>query len=116
MVSGLVSMLGFEVVFLIALCALAWFWVDTVRVREVGMAAARQACQREGVQLLDDTVAFRSLRFARDDDGRLGLQRTYEFEYSDSGDDRYRGSVMLLGREVVMLDVSGHQRTIRIVH
>jgi hypothetical protein len=105
----------FEFAFLLALCALAWFWLDTVKAREVGRGAAKRVCHREGVQLLDDTVAFRSLRLARDDNGRAALRRVYDFEYSADGNDRYRGSVMLLGREVVMLDVSEHRRTMRVV-
>ncbi|HRD33707.1 MAG TPA: DUF3301 domain-containing protein [Rhodocyclaceae bacterium] len=97
-----------ELFVLILLCLLAWFWLDSIKVRELGVKAARESCLREGVQLLDDTVAFRSLRPARDDNGQVLLQRVYDFEYSGSGNDRYRGSVMLLGREVVMLDVSEH--------
>lgn len=97
-----------ELFVLILLCLLAWFWLDSIKVRELGVKAARESCLREGVQLLDDTVAFRSLRPARDDNGQVLLQRVYDFEYSGNGNDRYRGSVMLLGREVVMLDVSEH--------
>lgn len=97
-----------ELFVLILLCLLAWFWLDSIKVRELGVKAARESCLREGVQLLDDTVAFRSLRPARDDNGQVLLQRVYDFEYSGSGNDRYRGSLMLLGREVVMLDVSEH--------
>lgn len=108
-------MLVFETLSLLVLFAVAWFWVDTIKAREIGMAAARLSCAREGVQLLDDTVAFRSLRPARDDQGRLTLRRIYDFEYSGSGDDRFQGSVMLLGKEVVMIDVSAHQRVVRIV-
>ena len=50
---------------------LAWFWFDSLKARETGIAAARNACEREGVQLLDETVAGRSLRLARDEDGRM---------------------------------------------
>lgn len=101
-------MLNFDVFALVALCLAGWFWFDTSRAREAGISAARASCKREGVQLLDDTVAFRSLRFARDDDGRVAWRRVYDFEYSGTGLDRYRGSVMLLGTEVVMLDISQH--------
>jgi len=96
-----------ELIALIVLCLLAWFWLDSIKVRELGIQAARASCAREGVQLLDDTVAIRLLRLARNDQGRVCLRRVYEFEYSGSGDDRQRGSVMLLGREVVMLEVRG---------
>lgn len=89
-----------------------WFWFDSLKAREVGVAAARNACEREGVQLLDETVSGRSLRLARDADGRLMIQRAYDFEYSDSGFDRYRGSVVLLGREVAMLDITEHRNNV----
>jgi len=49
------------------------------------------------------------MRFARNDKGHMALRRVYDFEYSGSGNDRYRGSVMLLGDDVVMLDVSEHR-------
>lgn len=98
-----------EVLGLLALCAGVWLWLDSIKVREVGVGAARHACRQEGVQLLDDTVVFRSLRLARDGDGRLKLQRVYDFEYSSTGNNRFRGSVMLLGQEVGLLDVSEHR-------
>lgn len=106
--------MAFELTALLVLGFAAWFWSDSTRAREAGVRAARACCEREGVQLLDDTVAFRSLRPARDQDGRARLRRVYDFEYSGSGNDRYRGSVMLLGTEVVMLDVSTH-RGLRVV-
>jgi hypothetical protein len=58
-----------------------------------------------GLLLLDATVSIASLKLARDDDGRLKLQRAYDFEYSDTGDNRKRGSLVLLGTSVVLLNV-----------
>ncbi len=101
---------AFEVISLLLMGALVWLWFDSLQAREAGVRGAQAACRREGVQLLDDTVAFRSLRLARNDYGHMALQRVYEFEYSGSGNDRYRGSVMLLGREITMLDITAHRR------
>jgi hypothetical protein len=67
--------------------------------------AAEAACADEGLQFLDDTVAIRSLRLIRDDDGRLRLRRVYGFEYSDTGDNRRPGTVTLLGQRVELLHV-----------
>lgn len=94
-----------ELFALIVLCLLGWFWLDSIKVREAGVQAARAACKREGVQLLDDTVSIRSVRLGRNGDGRVCFRRVYDFEFSGSGDDRQRGSVMLLGTEVVLLDL-----------
>ena len=86
-----------ELLVLLALGLLVWFWFDSLKAREAGVAAARAACRREGLQFLDETVVGRGLRPVRDDDGR-------------SGYDRYRGAVVLQGREVVLLDLGGEGR------
>jgi len=86
-----------DVVALFALAIGVLFWVDTLRARERAVAAGRAACRRYGVQLLDDTVAFAQLRLARDDEGRLRLRRTYAFEFSDTGNNRRRGAIVMLG-------------------
>ncbi len=95
----------FELFALIFLAAIAWFWYATIRAREVGIGAARSACTRDGVQLLDDTVALRSMRPARNDRGHLTFRRVYEFEFSGSGFDRQRGAVVLLGTQLEMVDI-----------
>ncbi len=82
-----------------------WLWFDSLRARDAGIAAARRACESEGLQLLDDTVCLKNLRPSRNGEGRLLLQRAYEFEYSDTGDNRRRGGVILLGQRVVLINV-----------
>ena len=72
-------------------------WADSLRARERAVAAGRAACARYGVQLLDDTVAFARLRLGRDDGGRLRLRRTYLFEFSDTGNNRRHGAIVMLG-------------------
>lgn len=91
-----------------ALLGSAWLWLDSLRARESGLRAAVRACQEEGVQFLDDTVAIRSLRVVRDDDGRLRLRRVYSFEYSDTGNNRREGSIVLVGHDVEMINVRPH--------
>lgn len=80
--------------------AAVWFWVDSLRARERALKAGRGACRRYGVQLLDDTVAIARLRLARDRDGRLTLERHYVFEFSETGDNRRQGSMVLIGAEL----------------
>ncbi len=104
-----------ELLVLLALGAVVWFWFDSLKAREIGIEAARRACTREGVQFLDETVAGQGLRLARDDNGRVLLRRGYAFEYSVGGDDRNAGSVVLEGREVVLVDVSAHRLARRAV-
>ncbi|HTY99312.1 MAG TPA: DUF3301 domain-containing protein [Rhodocyclaceae bacterium] len=87
----------------IALFLVAWFWYDSAGAREAAVAAARAACDADGLQFLDDTVAIVRIWPGRDGDGQLRLQRVYGFEYSDTGDNRRGGSIVVLGRRVVAI-------------
>jgi hypothetical protein len=88
---------------LVALALVAgatWFWIDSLRARERAVAAGRAACARYDLQFLDETVAFVKLRLVRDGDGRIRLQRTYAFEFSDTGDNRRQGVIVTLGGDL----------------
>jgi hypothetical protein len=76
------------------------FWVDSLRARERAVAAGRSACERYSLQFLDDTVAFARLRLARDDEGQVKIKRTYTFEFSDTGNNRRHGAIVMLGGEL----------------
>ena len=95
----------FEIFSIVLLGALAWLWFDSLTVRDIGIRTAKAACAAEGLQLLDDTVSIASLKPARDDDGRLVLRRVYTFDYSDTGDNRRGGSVVMLGQQVLIVNV-----------
>lgn len=82
-----------------------WFWMDTLQARDAALDAARRACESENVQLLDWTVAVTQVRLGRDDEGRRRLQRTYEFEFSDTGNNRIKGSLTLVGRQLLALSL-----------
>lgn len=99
-------MSGLPVLELFGLLLLAggfWLWLDSLKARDIGISAARTACQSDGLQLLDDTVAIAGLKPVRNEDGRLLLRRVYAFEYSDTGDNRRNGSVVLLGNRVLVM-------------
>ncbi len=88
---------------LAALAALAWWWYDSMRSRERAVATARAACERDHLQFLDDTVECVKTRPARGEEGRLTLRRAYRFEFSDTGNNRRSGTVVVLGATVESL-------------
>ena len=75
-------------------------WRSGVEARGVAFDAARAACERDGLQLLDGTVVFKSWRTGRGAGGRLALYRTYLFDYSDDGASRRQGFVVLRGQRI----------------
>lgn len=98
-------MVTFEIFALLSLGLLAWLWLASLKAREIAVHAARQACADDRLQLLDDSVSLLRLRFERDGYGVLCLRREYAFDYSDTGNNRRSGRVILLGNRVEMIDV-----------
>jgi Protein of unknown function (DUF3301) len=94
-----------EVLSILLMAALGWLWYDSMRARERAVLAGKHACERDGLQFLDDTVQIMKLWPARNRDGRMALRRTYRFEFSDDGAQRRGGVVVMLGARVESLDL-----------
>jgi hypothetical protein len=86
-----------------------YFWIDSLRARERALDAGRKACERYGVQFLDETVVFARLRLGRDAEGQLRLRRTYTFEFSETGDNRRHGAIVMLGAELQDLQLEPYR-------
>ena len=89
-----------EVAVLVLIAVAMFLWVDSLRARERAVQAGRSACKRNELQFLDDTVSFARLRLARDEEGQLKIARTYTFEFSDTGNNRRHGAIVMLGAQV----------------
>lgn len=87
----------------------ALLWADSLRARERAVRAGRSACERYELQFLDDTVSFARLRLARDEGGQLKIARTYTFEFSDTGNNRRHGAIVMLGGEVADLHLEPYR-------
>jgi hypothetical protein len=70
-------------------------WLDTLRARDLALTVARQQTARLGLQLLDDTVALMATRVVRTGSGWLALTRRFRFEFTETGDNRREGMVIL---------------------
>jgi hypothetical protein len=79
---------------LLLLAAGILFWFSAINARDRARELARAFCQRQGWQLLDQTVALKSLRPVRTPDG-LRWQRHYRFDFSTDGTNRLRGELTL---------------------
>jgi len=99
-----------ELLTVLVLGGIVWFWFDSLKAREAGLEAARRACQREGLQVsrsrrwLATALSWRVMSR-----GHMVLRRGFDFEYSLTGNDRYRGAVVIEGREVVLVDLAEHR-------
>jgi len=91
---------------LLLIATLAWLWLDSLKSREIAVSEARTACASEDLLLLDDTVAIQHLGVGRDGESGLRIRRVYGFEYSTTGNDRWTGSVVMLGGRVLVVNLA----------
>ncbi|MEJ2327007.1 MAG: DUF3301 domain-containing protein [Chromatiaceae bacterium] len=86
------------------LTLLGWFWLDSLRARELATGIARAACAQRGLQFLDQTVALHHLRVRRVPQG-LRWRRVYRFDFSEEGVGRQTGYLVLIGLDLMEISV-----------
>jgi hypothetical protein len=89
---------------LLALAGVAGTWLKFTHARERAVEEARRQCTQHGLQLLDETVGLRSLRWRRAG-GRRQLELGYVFEVSAHGDDRLDGRLWMHGDRLAGLSL-----------
>lgn len=95
----LVSMLSLPVI----------YWYRSQPIRDMALKAAIARCEKLDLQLLDNSVFQRRLWFKRDKQGHLSLWRAYHFEFTSTGNERYQGRVLTLGRYVLDIELEPHR-------
>ncbi len=80
----------------IAAAVLSLWWTGS-RAKELAVNHARNLCNREGVQLLDYTVALQKMSLGQSATGSKCVRREYRFEFTAEGNYRDQGTVTLNG-------------------
>jgi|APCry1669188910_1035180.scaffolds.fasta_scaffold00011_77 hypothetical protein len=94
---------------LLLLTALLLFWLNSLSALEAAHKYGKKVCNEINVQFLDDTVASTSISLARDPRGRRVLRRTYRFEFSETGNNRREGKLIMLGDNVESMSMEPYQ-------
>lgn len=96
---------------ILVLLLIGWFWLDSLRARELATGICRAACAQRDVQFLDQTVALLHLGVRRTAGG-LRLQRVYRFEFSEEGVGRRSGHLVLLALNLEEISLGLPERPI----
>ena len=98
-----------DLFFIILLLLIGWYWSSSTKAREIAFMAAATHCQKMDVVLLDDYVALNAQWLKRDEDGKIKIWRSYVFEFSSTGADRYQGKVIMLGKMVSTIQLDAYR-------
>ncbi len=94
-----------QLIIILALAGIVWFWWDSSGAREIAISAATLTCKKAGVQLLDFTVGLQKIRLQRNELGQMKLARLYSFEFTQTGSLRNHGYVVTLGKNVFKIEI-----------
>ena len=78
-------------------------------IKQLAHRAVKKHCAEMDVQLLDEGIVLRGFWLKRDARGNVRIWRSYHFEFSSTGDERYQGSIILLGRQVEAIQLQAHR-------
>lgn len=98
-----------ELVLIALLLVACLCWIDGAGVQEIAFEAVQANCLNLEVQMLDEYVALNRLRFKRDLAGKIRLQRIFLFEFSSTGNERYNGVCIMLGRRVESIQMEPYR-------
>ncbi|EGV34077.1 hypothetical protein ThidrDRAFT_0232 [Thiorhodococcus drewsii AZ1] len=84
---------------ILLLLLIGWFWLDSLRAREIAVGICQAACARHEVQLLDQAIALRHLGLSWRSEG-LRLRRVYRFDFSEEGTGRRNGYLVMRGLQL----------------
>ncbi|MBS3805143.1 MAG: DUF3301 domain-containing protein [Oleiphilaceae bacterium] len=88
---------------------LAWYWWKAKAIKDFVADAARNHCKKMDVMLLDDVVYLRGLWFKRDRQGNLRVWRRFLFDFTATGEERYVGRIIMLGKTIQQIELEPHR-------
>lgn len=91
------------------LLLIGYYWSSSMKAREIAFSAAVAHCQKMEVVLLDEYVALIGQWLKRDEQGRIKAWRSFQFEFSSTGDERYHGKVIMLGRNILSIQLEPYR-------
>jgi len=89
------------ILLLIAGAAIFFWWNAARAATERATRVGRNACAAANVIWLDQSVQATGLRLRRSEDGRLGFERSFRFDYSYDGVERHTGKLVMHGDRLV---------------
>ena len=95
----------------LVLCGIAialLYWWDAQGVKQIAYRVCRQYLESRGLQLLDGYVRTHRVWLKRDENGNWRFWRSYLFEFSSTGVERYQGMAVALGKQVLHIELEAY--------
>ena len=87
----------------------ALYWWQSGLFKGKARQLATEHCRQLGLQLLDQSMVITGFRPIRTSGGNLSFKRTYQFEFSSTGDRRYHGRLVLEGMTLKSIELEAYK-------
>jgi hypothetical protein len=84
-------------------------WWNAQGVKQQALKATKDYCEKMGVQLLDEGLVLKGFWLKRNSSGSLCWWRSYNFEFTTTGEQRYGGQTIMLSRWVEEIRLDPHR-------
>lgn len=101
-----------ELFWLALLCFAVFHFWRTQGVKAIALRATREYCQAQDLHFLDESIALRGIWVKRDKHGQLRAWRKWVFEFTVTGGERYVGTMITLGQQVVAVNLPPHRYSV----
>jgi len=98
-----------DFIFLLFLVIFIFYWLDSIRAKEIATKYASNECKKVLLEFLDDTVVIKKVRLRRNTRGQIAIYREYQFEFTSTGEYRYKGLVRLLGKYLIDIEMEPYK-------
>lgn len=99
----------FNLLIVLTLCLLAFYWWHSGDFKALALSFATQHCEQFGLQLLDQSMVIKGLWIERNVRGALSIRRCYQFEFSSTGEQRYKGLLIIIGTKLKSISTETYQ-------
>lgn len=94
-----------DVMIIVSLGFVGWVFWRQLALRELALTHALAVCERQGLQLLDQSIGLSGVSFQRRPSGSWCLTRKYQFEFTSTGERRYTGRIIMAGQTVLSTEL-----------
>jgi len=98
-----------DLILIVLLLGAYLYWFNGQQAKEIALKAVRANCLNLDVQMLDEYVALNGIWLKRDQAGKMRVRRVFLFEFSSTGNERYNGVCIMLGRRVESIQMEPYR-------
>jgi len=85
------------------------YWWQSGEYKGRALLLAGQHCQQLGIQLLDQSMVIKGYWPVKPPRGHWLIRRRYGFEFTSTGQQRYQGTLVLMGHKLDSIELEAYQ-------